>query len=992
MAEDNIILPVDLDTRSALKNLSSFRSNAESAFSSITKSVGLMKTAFIAAAGYFALDEAISSLTQFAEAAAEEEAALNSLNVALAANGNYTEDASQSMLDFAATIQKTTAVEDGAVISTAALIENLTGLEKDGLQRATKAAINLSQALGKDLETTATAISKAMEGNVTALKKFGIGVQKGASDAQTFDNALKLIEDRFGGAAASKLNTYAGATAQLGNVYGDLQESIGNIIIKNPVLIKALGHISNAIQNLTEFVINNSDMFGSWLSSAIVFGAKLSTFMTAVVSGILSLMKYMAVGVQSIFDEVANYIARQVNFAVEVANKFGANLKPIFKGTADSAGETARAYDKIIGKVDDFGVGLAAVADDLQSVQKSGKKVTTTIVNGSKRSVKATEDLSKAVQELEGKIKDQAKANEALAKENEKRGKTFIELADLEYNSAVDTAMALELEAEKLGKLDSKTQDIIDTTMRLAEAKRQAVKAGVGIADIQVGDIQSVFEQGIGPVFKNQLEIMRTKFKTMTLGDLAAGLYDAASKIFGAVSSGIESMLEGAFWLLSGQFLKDMNDLVSTIGNMPKQVLEFVKGLDSTIKNLLKTLPEVFDRLFRNLDTIVERIAQGLQKLVTMLVDNLPKLAESIARVAPKLGQAILDAIPRLIKAAPKILIPLIKLIPIAVKQIMLALPDIITALADAIPQILKVLLGPVLVDVITTIIDNIPIIAETLIVALSEGSDELAIGLIDSFIFKGGLEKLAVALVLLQPRIAAALIDGMWIAAKNGADRWGGAVADWFKIALSQIGPQIGTKISEGFKNAFDGSVIDKIKAAVGGGLSGASMAFGTQAANVFRSIIRNIELPTLNISADKIKLPTLSVKTPGWLDDLKIPTPSWLKRFEEAVNKLGGAFGGGGGGGGGGGAGGILNPANWATGGIVPRGFPNDSFSANLTSGEMVVPAKTTDELFSMISDLAAGGGSRQTGPIQINLQIGEKELANVLLDLNRRGYRTA
>lgn len=79
------------------------------------------------------------------------------------------------------------------------------------------------------------------------------------------------------------------------------------------------------------------------------------------------------------------------------------------------------------------------------------------------------------------------------------------------------------------------------------------------------------------------------------------------------------------------------------------------------------------------------------------------------------------------------------------------------------------------------------------------------------------------------------------------------------------------------------------------------------------------------------------------------------------------------------------------FASGGQVPAGYPNDSAKTiGLTSGELIVPNQTTQNLFRLIDNLANGGGS---GPqqIQIVLQIGEKQLADVMVDINRLGYRT-
>lgn len=93
------------------------------------------------------------------------------------------------------------------------------------------------------------------------------------------------------------------------------------------------------------------------------------------------------------------------------------------------------------------------------------------------------------------------------------------------------------------------------------------------------------------------------------------------------------------------------------------------------------------------------------------------------------------------------------------------------------------------------------------------------------------------------------------------------------------------------------------------------------------------------------------------------------------------------------------VINPVGaigkklkFADGGVVPGGFPNDSFPAQLTSGEGVIPVDTMRRLDQYLSR-ADGGGSQSSGggTTIIKLVVGEQELANVLLNLNRQGFRT-
>jgi hypothetical protein len=74
------------------------------------------------------------------------------------------------------------------------------------------------------------------------------------------------------------------------------------------------------------------------------------------------------------------------------------------------------------------------------------------------------------------------------------------------------------------------------------------------------------------------------------------------------------------------------------------------------------------------------------------------------------------------------------------------------------------------------------------------------------------------------------------------------------------------------------------------------------------------------------------------------------------------------------------------FAEGGMVPAGYPNDSFPAKLTSGEAILPTDTVAKLESFLAN--GGGGAGQN--VTINLVVGEEQLAKVILNLNRQGFR--
>jgi hypothetical protein len=87
-------------------------------------------------------------------------------------------------------------------------------------------------------------------------------------------------------------------------------------------------------------------------------------------------------------------------------------------------------------------------------------------------------------------------------------------------------------------------------------------------------------------------------------------------------------------------------------------------------------------------------------------------------------------------------------------------------------------------------------------------------------------------------------------------------------------------------------------------------------------------------------------------------------------------------------------------ATGGTIPPGFPNDTFTAGLTSGEMVVPKGDTERLSSFLDRQDRVEGiltaifQAVSAPISVKTtaEVDGRGLADIMLELSRRNARTA
>jgi len=212
---------------------------------------------------------AISSAKEFANLAGIQEDAVNKLNVALAQGGNFTKERSKDFQDFASQLQATSRFGDEVILKNAALIQSFGNLSNDGLKRATQAAADYAAGSGKSLDEASALIAKAASGQVEALKRVGIQVERTGDQQKDFAAALDAIEKRFGGSAAASINTYAGAQEQLGNTIGDLKERLGEVVTQNPIFISALKGVNEAFKFLEQEVINNKEALAAFVESGV---------------------------------------------------------------------------------------------------------------------------------------------------------------------------------------------------------------------------------------------------------------------------------------------------------------------------------------------------------------------------------------------------------------------------------------------------------------------------------------------------------------------------------------------------------------------------------------------------------------------------------------------------------------------------------------------------------------------------------------------------
>ena len=133
-----------------------------------------------------------------------------------------------------------------------------------------------------DLEKAATLVGKVADGNTTALKRYGIVLDKGATATQ----ALAAMNAKFAGAAKTYGDSSAGAAEKFHNSLQQLQITVGTALL--PVINRLMGYLN---QGLGLF----QRLPGPVKDAVVALGALagVAAIMAPFASGILAVTKAM---------------------------------------------------------------------------------------------------------------------------------------------------------------------------------------------------------------------------------------------------------------------------------------------------------------------------------------------------------------------------------------------------------------------------------------------------------------------------------------------------------------------------------------------------------------------------------------------------------------------------------------------------------------------------------------------------------------------------
>jgi hypothetical protein len=122
-------------------------------------------------------------------------------------------------------------------------------------------ALDIAAETGADVGQVTTAITRAYNGNFTAISKLSRGYTSAELKAKGFEGTIELLSARFSGSAAASTDTYAFKIGQLQKAFGDAQKEVGKGLIK---AIEQLGSgdYDKGLQNLVDAGTDIGNAFG----------------------------------------------------------------------------------------------------------------------------------------------------------------------------------------------------------------------------------------------------------------------------------------------------------------------------------------------------------------------------------------------------------------------------------------------------------------------------------------------------------------------------------------------------------------------------------------------------------------------------------------------------------------------------------------------------------------------------------------------------------
>jgi hypothetical protein len=146
-------------------------------------------------------------------------------------------------------------------------------------QKNLNLALDISAATGKDLGTVSEALSKAYNGQTTALAKLDPSMRGLVKEGASFNEIGQIMAETFGGAAATAAETAEGRFNRMKVSIAETQESIGAALL--PIIEKLLPHLESMatwVSENTDLIVKIGVVVGGFAAAILALNAALKVW------------------------------------------------------------------------------------------------------------------------------------------------------------------------------------------------------------------------------------------------------------------------------------------------------------------------------------------------------------------------------------------------------------------------------------------------------------------------------------------------------------------------------------------------------------------------------------------------------------------------------------------------------------------------------------------------------------------------------------------
>lgn len=287
MAENKVSVEITLEEKAALKALTQLTKEVQKTETGFTKlgktgedSLGIIGQAGQGASGAFkslvggvtianlassAIIGTANAVKDFVlgsvNAAIEQENAINKLNQALKASGDFSQRGSQDLINFASSLQQISIYGDEVVIGQLAVAKSF-GATNEQSKQLVQAAANLAATFGGSLDSNVEKLGKTFSGQAGRLAQYIPELKNLTEEQLKAGAAFEIVNQKFSGASANELNTYGGRVTAAKNAFSDLQEEMGRFVIENGYVNGALELAKTSFMGLIAAQRAANELFG----------------------------------------------------------------------------------------------------------------------------------------------------------------------------------------------------------------------------------------------------------------------------------------------------------------------------------------------------------------------------------------------------------------------------------------------------------------------------------------------------------------------------------------------------------------------------------------------------------------------------------------------------------------------------------------------------------------------------------------------------------